>query len=140
MTYLHAFHLIAVITWFAGIFYLPRLFVYHAQTEDELGLKRFTIMERRLYHGIMTPSALVTFILGLWLTALNWEYYQTAVWFRVKIVLVLALFGYHGICGRFLREFANECNTRTHVFYRWFNEVPFVILIMVVLLVTVKPF
>ena len=140
MTYLHAIHLIAVITWFAGLFYLPRLFVYHAQTLDEPTRELFKTMERRLYRGIMTPSALATAILGLWLTALNWEYYQTAVWFWVKIVLVLVLFGYHGMCGRFLREFANECNTRTHVFYRWFNEAPLVILIMVVLLVTVKPF
>jgi len=136
-----AFHIMAVITWFAALFYLPRLFVYHAMCEDEAGNERFKVMERKLYRGIMTPSALIALVLGVWLMS----YYPMAAiasmgWLHVKLALVLVLFGYHGACGKMVKTFARDDNQRSHVFYRWFNELPVLILIAVVILAVVKPF
>lgn len=141
MLWVKAFHIMSVITWFAALFYLPRLFVYHAMSEDEVSNARFKIMERKLYRGIMTPSAVIALILGGWLIS----YYPIAAlmgmgWLQVKLVLVAVLFAYHGMCGRILKEFANDNNQRTHVYYRWFNELPVLILIAVVILAVVKPF
>jgi len=141
MLWVKAFHIISVITWFAALFYLPRLFVYHAMCEDEAGNARFKVMERKLYRGIMTPSAVVALVLGLWLVS----YYPLESliamhWLHAKLLLVLFLFAYHGACGRFLRQFANDSNQHSHVYYRWFNELPVLILIAVVILVIVKPF
>lgn len=136
-----ALHLVAVVTWFAGLFYLPRLFVYHAMAEDQISRDRFKIMERKLYRGIMNPSAIAVLLLGLLLMA---HYPYAALvnmhWLHVKLVLVLALYGYHGWCGRLLRIFAADANTRGHVWYRWFNEAPVLVLIAVVILAVVKPF
>jgi len=141
MLWVKAFHIICVVTWFAAMFYLPRLFVYHAMCEDEQGKARFKVMERKLYKGIMTPSAILVLILGVWLMS----YYSvdallSMYWLHAKLVLVLLLFVYHGICGRMLKEFANDENQRSHVYYRWFNEFPVLILVAVVILVVVKPF
>ncbi len=141
MLWVKAFHIMAVITWFAAMFYLPRLFVYHAMCDDEAGNERFKIMERKLYRGIMTPSAIVALVLGIWLIT----YYPMAAlatmgWLHVKLVLVLLLFAYHGACGRMVTTFAQDKNQRSHVFYRWFNEFPVLILIAVVILAVVKPF
>ena len=140
MEYVKAIHLICVVCWFAGIFYLPRLFVYHAMADDQTGRDRFKTMERKLYRGIMTPMAVGTFVFGVWLVVANWSSYATAGWFWVKIGLVVALYGYHGFCGKLLRTFADDANTRTHTFYRWFNEAPLIILVAVTILVIAKPF
>ncbi len=97
-------------------------------------------MERKLYRGIMTPSALLTLVFGLWITALSWVDYVASTWFWCKVGCVLFLFGYHGFCGRMVRTFSNDQNTRTHKFYRVFNEVPIVFLLIILTLVIVKPF
>jgi putative membrane protein len=139
--WLKAFHVVAVVTWFAGLFYLPRLFVYHAMADDQVSQERFKIMERKLYRGIMTPSAIVVLILGVALIA---QYPFSALihmhWLHVKLVVVLALYGYHGWCGRLVRLFAADANHHGHVWYRWFNEAPVLALIAVVILAVVKPF
>jgi putative membrane protein len=140
--WLKALHIIAIVTWFAALFYLPRLFVYHAMADagDNVGHERFKVMERKLYRGIMTPSAVAVFVLGAWLLALNPDYYLSQAWMHAKLTLVLLLYGYHGLCGRFLREFSEGRNTRSHVFYRVFNEVPVLLLVAIVVLVVVRPF
>lgn len=137
--WIKAFHIIAVVTWFAALFYLPRLFVYHAMSEDTISHERFKIMERKLYRGIMTPSMLVAVGLGIWMLLLL-PAWMTQGWMHAKLTLVTALIGYHFACGHYLRQFANDRNTRSHVFYRWFNEAPVLLLIAVVILVVVKPF
>ena len=138
--YLKVFHLAGAFAWFAALFYLPRLFVYHSQATDEISIQRFKVMEKRLYRGIMTPASLLTLVLGLWLTALSWTAYASADWFWLKIGFVFLLFGYHGWCGRMVRTFANDENARSHVFYRWFNEVPLLFLVIILILAVVKPF
>ena len=140
MLWIKAFHVIFVVTWFAALFYLPRLFVYHATATDQPGIERFKIMERRLYRGIMTPSAALTAVFGVWLVILYWDTYADAAWLWVKIAGVLALYAYHGYCGRLVRRFANDENTRSGTFFRWFNEVPTVLLFLIAILVVVKPF
>ena len=140
MLWIKAFHIVAVVCWFAGLFYLPRLFVYHAQAEDSISRERFKIMERRLYFGIMWPALVFTVGLGVWLLVLGWSYYKTQGWLHTKLVLVALLVVYHIVCGRFLRAFAADKSTRDHVFFRVFNELPTVILIVVTILVVVRPF
>jgi protoporphyrinogen IX oxidase len=136
MLWLKAFHVVFMVTWFAGLFYLPRLFVYHAISDDAIGIERFKIMERKLYYGIMTPGAVLTVLsgLGLWLI-----YGVSGGWLYAKVGLVVALLGYHVWCGRILLAFRKGQNPRTHVWYRWFNEVPVLFLIAIVVLVIVKP-
>jgi len=137
MLWVKAFHIIFMVTWFAGLFYLPRLFVYHAMSEDAPSIARFKIMERKLYYGIMTPGAVLTVLFGLWL----WLGYGIeGRWLYAKLALVIVLILYHLWCGRLLRDFRNDANRHSHVWYRWFNEFPVVILISVVILVVVKPF
>lgn len=140
LLWLKAFHLIAVVCWFAALFYLPRLFVYHAMSEDTASRERFKIMERKLYRGIMTPSAIATIALGFWMLHLNLGYYSSVGWVKLKLLLVLLLVCYHLACGVFLRQFATDKNTRSHTFYRIFNELPVVLLIAIVLLAVLKPF
>lgn len=139
MLWVKAFHVIAMVAWFAGLFYLPRLFVYHADTQDEISVKRFKVMERRLYYGITWPAALITTALGLWLLSLMLPYYQQAIWMHIKLGLVVFLWGYHLLCGHFVRQFKQNKNTRTSGFYRFFNECPTLFLIAIVVLVIVKP-
>lgn len=139
LLWVKAFHIIAVVTWFAGLFYLPRLFVYHAQAEDSTSRERFKIMERKLYRGIMTPSMLATLALGVWLLYLNPTWLKMG-WMHAKLTLVLILVGYHHMCLAYMKKFAADANTRSHVFYRWFNEVPVLFLLAIVILVVVKPF
>ena len=139
MLWLKSFHIIFVVTWFAGLFYLPRLFVYHAMAEDAVGRERFKIMERKLFHGIMTPSAVLVLISGVWLLVLNWPAYVQQWWIFVKLFLLVPLFLYHIQCGRLLVRFAADQNTHTHVWYRWFNEVPTVLLLAIVFLAVIKP-
>lgn len=139
MLWVKAFHIIAVVTWFAALFYLPRLFVYHAMAEDSISRERFKIMERKLYRGIMTPSMIATLVLGFWLLWLNPAWMKMG-WMHVKLLLVFLLVGYHHVCLAYMKKFAADANTKSHVFYRWFNEVPVVFLIAIVILAVVKPF
>ena len=138
--WLKAFHLIAIVCWFAGIFYLPRLFVYHAQAEDQVSRERFKIMERKLYRGIMNPSMIITLLLGIWMLTANWEAYRQAGWMHAKLTLVFLLVGYHHMCLAYLKKFANDANTKTHTFFRVFNEIPVVLLIAIIILAVVRPF
>lgn len=140
MLWLKALHVIAVVCWFAGLFYLPRLFVYHAETADQPGRERFKIMERKLYRGIMWPSLVLTVVFGVWLLGLNWDYYRTQGWLHAKLTLVALLVVYHFFCGHYLRAFAEDRNTKSHVFFRIFNELPVLALVAIVILVIVRPF
>lgn len=140
MLWVKAFHIIAMVCWFAGLFYLPRLFVYHSMSEDQTSLERFKIMERKLYRGIATPSMAITILLGFWLISYNPQWYAQAGWFHAKLALVVVLVVYHFYCGKILKAFARDENTRSHVFYRWFNEFPVLLLFAIVILVVVKPF
>jgi putative membrane protein len=138
MLWVKSLHIIFMVTWFAGLFYLPRLFVYHAMASDTISLERFKGMERKLYWGIMTPGAVLTIVFGLWLW-LGWFRGQGS-WLHAKMALVALLVGYHLWCGMLLRDFAAGRNTKSHVWLRWFNEVPVVILFATVFLVVLKPF
>ena len=138
MLWVKAFHIIAVICWFAMLFYLPRLFVYHAMAEDEISKERFKVMERKLYRGIGTPSMIATLVLGIWLASMNWGYYSQASWFWIKVFLVVLLVGYHHMCGYHLKALKEDRSEKSHIYFRWFNEAPVVVLIGVVILVVVK--
>lgn len=138
--WIEALHIISVVCWFAALFYLPRLYVYHAQAEDDIGIERFKVMERKLYRGIGTPAMVATLVFGIWLVSLAPDYYLSQAWFRIKVLLVFLLLAYHGLCGHFLRRFRDNRNQHSHIFYRWFNEFPVLILIAVVVMVVVKPF
>jgi len=138
-TWLLAFHVIFMVTWFAGLFYLPRLYVYHALADDPTGIERFKLMERKLFWGITTPGAVVTVVLGLWMLIAGWEAYRHMGWMHAKLALVIVLILYHIYCGKLLLDFKNDRNRHGHVFYRWLNEFPVLILIAVVLLVVLKP-
>jgi putative membrane protein len=137
--WIKAFHIISVITWFAALFYLPRLFVYHAMTTDKVSIDRFKIMERKLYKGIMTPSMVIAVVLGGLLAISNWNGYSQFYWLHIKISLVVLLVVYHFYCGYFLQVFKNDLNKNSDKFYRYFNEFPVLILIAIVILVVVKP-
>ncbi|MEX0584314.1 MAG: protoporphyrinogen oxidase HemJ [Natronospirillum sp.] len=141
MTYLlfKAFHLIAMVAWYAGLFYLPRLFVYHAQAEDTISKERFIIMERRLFRGIMTPAMIVTIVLGLGMLYLN-PFWISQGWIHAKLGLVATLIIYHHVCLMHLKQLAKGANRRSQVYFRWFNEVPLIPLITIVLLAVFKPF
>ncbi len=136
MLWIKSLHIIFMVTWFAALFYLPRLFVYHAACDDQPGNERFKVMERKLYRGIMTPSAVLTIIFGTWL----WLGYGfSGGWLYAKLALVGTLVIYHYYCGKYVTAFKNDNNQHGHVFYRWFNEFPVLILFAVVILVVVKP-
>ena len=135
-----ALHIIAMVCWFAGIFYLPRLFVYHAMSEDKASQDRFVVMERKLYRGIMNPSMMATWVLGLSMVVMNWQVYKSQGWLHAKITLIILLTVYHVLCGRFRLKLVDNPQYKSHVYWRWFNEVPVLILIAVVLLVVLKPF
>lgn len=139
-TWLLAFHVIFMVTWFAGLFYLPRLFVYHAMAKDTTGIERFKVMERKLFYGIMTPGGIITVALGLWMLISHWQTYSAFGWMQLKLVLAGILIAYHVYCGKLLVDFKHGRNRHGHVFYRWLNEFPVAILIGVVILVMVKPF
>jgi len=137
MLLLKAWHIIFVVTWFAALFYLPRLFVYHAMSSDLATIERFKTMERKLFNGIMTPGAVLTLISGVWL----WVGFGfKGGWLLAKIGLVGILVIYHLYCGKVMLDFRNNRNVHGHVFYRWLNELPTLILIGIVILVVVKPF
>ncbi len=140
MLWIKAFHIIFMVTWFAGLFYLPRLFVYHAQSDDEISNERFKIMERKLYYGITMPGGVLTIIFGLWLVMGYDLGINSGGWFHAKMMLILILVGYHLYCGKLVSTFKQDKNHRSHIFYRWFNEFPVLVLIAVVILAVVKPF
>jgi len=138
MLWVKALHIIFMVTWFAGLFYLPRLFVYHALAEDPVSIERFKVMERKLYYGIMMPSMVLTAVFGLclWL-----GYGITGNWLMAKLALVVVLIAHHFWLGQLMRDFRRDANRHSHVFYRWINEIPAApILFAVVILVVVKPF
>lgn len=137
MLWVKSLHIIAVITWFAGLFYLPRLFVYHAMSKDDISRERFKIMERKLYFGITTPGAVLTLVFGFWLW---WGYGFSGTWLTLKLILVAILVVFHIYCGKLYVDFKYDRNRHGHVFYRWLNEFPLLILVPVVILVVVKPF
>ena len=137
--WIKALHIVSVVCWFAGLFYLPRLFVYHAQSEDTVSRERFAVMGRKLYRGIMDPAMIATFVFGIWLIALS-PGWMSQGWMHAKLTLVILLTGYHHVCGAQMKRFARGENKRSHVYYRWFNEIPVLILLAVVILVVVKPF
>jgi putative membrane protein len=139
--WIKAFHLITVVTWFAGLFYLPRLFVYHAMAgDDRTGIERFKVMERKLYFGIMTPSVVINVALGVSLIVMQgFEWLGASTWLHVKLVLVGLLIAYHIYLGVLLRQFKLDQNRHGHVFYRWLNELPVLALIAVICLAVVKP-
>jgi putative membrane protein len=139
MLFIKAFHLIAVIAWFSGLFYLPRLFVYHADARDVISNTRFKIMERRLYYGIIWPAAILATILGFWLLAYAPFYYLHASWMHAKLALVFLVWLYQYCCGHYLKLFARDSNSKSALFFRVFNEVPTVLLVGIVILVVVKP-
>ena len=141
MLWIKSLHVIFMVTWFAGLFYLPRLFVYHAMAEDETSNERFKVMERKLFYGIMTPGGILTIVFGLiMLFGYAWQAYSNMLWLHIKLALVLILVVYHIYCGKLLKDFKHDRNTKSHVFYRWFNEFPVLLLIAIVILVIVRPF
>ena len=135
-----AFHLMAVICWFAALFYLPRLFVYHAMADDQPSIERFKLMERKLYRGIANPSMIATVGLGLWLVGMAPQAYLSQDWFYVKALLVILLIGYHHMCLAHMKKLATDSSEKTHVYFRFFNEVPVIFMVAIVILVIVKPF
>jgi len=138
--WLKAFHIIGVVTWFAAMFYLPRLFVYHSSTTDEAGKARFCMMEDKLYRIIMQPSMIITLVFGIWLLVLAWDAFAASGWLWIKLATVALLLGYHHYCARLIRAFAVDQNPHSEKFYRVFNELPALALILIVILVVVKPF
>jgi protoporphyrinogen IX oxidase len=140
MLIVKSLHIIFMVTWFAGLFYLPRLFVYHAMAtpDDRVGIERFCTMERKLYYGIMTPGAILTIVFGAWL----WLGYGiSGGWLHVKLALVALLVALHVYLGKLMRDFRAGRNRHGHVFYRWLNEIPALpILVAIVFLVVMKPF
>jgi len=135
--WLKAFHIIFLVTWFAGLFYLPRLFVYHSTATDALSVERFRVMERKLF-VMTTIGAVLTITFGV-LMVLSNPVYRQMPWFHIKMALVVLLVIYHLWCLRLLRQFAKDQNRHSHRWYRWFNEVPSLLLIAIVILVVVKP-
>ncbi|MDA1073452.1 MAG: protoporphyrinogen oxidase HemJ [Proteobacteria bacterium] len=138
--WIKALHIIGVVCWFAGLFYMPRLFVYHSTTTDQIGKDRFKVMERKLYRVIMDPSMAITLIFGVWALIERWSAFSTQIWVWLKIVLVVGLIGYHHYCGKIIKAFAADTSRHSERFYRVFNEIPAVVLILIVILVVVKPF
>jgi len=137
MLLVKSLHLIFMVTWFAGLFYLPRLFVYHTQAGDRISIERFKLMERKLFWGIATPGGVLTVVFGLWLW-LAW-FQDAGAWLHAKLVLVGVLAVYHIWCGKLMFDLRAERNAKSHVWFRWFNEFPVAILFAVVLLVVFKP-
>ena len=140
MLWVKGLHVIFMVTWFAGLFYLPRLFVYHADAQDSVSHDRFLVMERKLF-AIMTIGAVLTAIFGLWmLVDYAWTAWSGSIWLWAKLILVAGLIAYHLYCLKIVREFRAGTARHSHVFYRWINEIPALLLIAIVLLAVVKPF
>lgn len=140
MLWVKAFHIIAMVAWFSGLFYLPRLFVYHAQAKDQISNERFKIMEKKLYYYISTPAALLTVALGIWLLSFNFDAYMHMRWVHIKLSLVALLFIYHIYLGIVLQKFAHNNNRHSAKFFKMINELPTLFLILIVIMVVVQPF
>jgi len=129
-----------MVIWFAGLFYLPRLFVYHAMSDDQISIDRFKVMERKLFFGITTPGGVLTLLFGLGMLSLNgWSAYADSMWLHIKLILILLLVIYHIYCGKLLFDFKHDRNQHSHVWYRWFNEIPVIFLIAIMILAVVRP-
>jgi len=137
MLWIKALHIVFVVAWFAGLFYLPRLFVYHAMSDDAATRDRFKVMERKLYRGIMTPAMVLAVASGLWLWLGEGI---SGGWLNAKVALVVLLVIYHFWLRALMADFARDASRHGHVFYRWVNELPTVLLVAIVVLVVVKPF
>ena len=135
-----AFHIIFVICWFAGIFYLPRLFVYHASASDAISRERFKTMERKLYRIIMNPAMILTLLFGIIMLVQHWQAFHTQIWIWLKIFLVVLLIGYHHYCLKIIKAFERDEIVHSEKFFRFFNEIPVLLLIPTVLLAVLKPF
>ena len=139
MLWIKAFHLIFVVMWYAGLLYLPRLFVYHSMSDDVIGIERFKVMERKLF-AITTVGGVGALVFGIWLLSdYAWAAYSKSLWLHLKLALVAVLIAFHVLCGKLLLDFRGDRNRHGHRFYRVLNEIPAVILIAVVILVVVKP-
>ena len=139
MLWVKAFHIIFVVCWFAGLFYLPRLFVYHSMSRDEISLARFEVMERKLFWAIMTPSAFGTIILGGWLLVANWSYFMAWWWMHLKLTFVALLIIQHCYCWWYMLKLREMPSYKGHIFFRVFNELPVIHLVAIVILIVVKP-
>jgi putative membrane protein len=141
MLWLKALHLIFMVTWFAGLFYLPRLFVYHAMAEEDIGKERFKIMERKLFWGIATPGGVLTLLFGIWmLLDYAWAVYHQMLWLHIKLGFIFLMIAYHIWCGKLMIDFRRNKNRHSHIWYRWFNEIPIIFLFVIIVLATLKPF
>ena len=139
MLWILSFHIIFMVAWFAGLFYLPRLFVYHAASEDFISINRFKRMEKKLFYFIMTPAGVLTTVFGLWLLFLKLPEYLSLAWMQGKLIFVFMLWIYHGYCGKLLNNFKQDRNRHSSKFFRFFNEIPTVLLIVIVILAVVRP-
>jgi protoporphyrinogen IX oxidase len=139
MRWVLAFHIIFMVAWFAGLFYLPRLFLYHTLSTDSISINRFKLMEKKLFYAIMTPAAILTTIFGLWLLSSQWQWYRVQSWMQLKLSLVAVLWSYHLYCWHLLNRFRRDVNKFSAGFYRWFNEIPTLLLMGIVILVIVRP-
>lgn len=139
MRWILAFHIIFMVAWFAGLFYLPRLYIYHTLCTDEAGNARFKVMERKLFWMIMTPAGVLTSVFGLWLLVFHWEMYSHLWWMHIKLICVMLLWAYHLFCGYLLYQFRFDRNQFPPGFYRVFNEVPTVFLMVIVVMAIVRP-
>ena len=140
MLWFKSLHLIFMVTWFAGLFYLPRLFVYHAMTDDKISIDRFKIMERKLFYGITTPGGVLTIIFGFCLLFTNGiSSYSGQLWLHIKFLFILLLIIYHIYCWILLQDLKYDRNKHGHVWYRWFNEIPVLFLIVIIILAVVRP-
>lgn len=140
MLWYKALHLIFMVTWFAGLFYLPRLFVYHSMSDDQISIDRFKIMERKLFYGITTPGAILTLIFGICILISNGiSTYSGQFWLTAKFFLIFILILYHIYCWFLLQDFKYDRNKHGHIWYRWFNEFPVLILVLIIFLAVLKP-
>lgn len=139
MEWLKVFHIVMMVSWFAGLFYLPRLFVNHAACTHDAIAEQLSAMEGRLYRFV-TPMMWLTLLSGTLLAWMQWDYLQSEAWFHIKVTMVVFLVAYHIYCGHLIRIFAEQENQRSHVFYRWFNEAPVLALVVIVSMVIVRPF
>ncbi len=137
--WLKSLHIFFMVAWFAGLLYLPRIFVNHAMTDDEKISNQLKTMERKLYRFI-TPWMILTVIFGVWmLYDYAWAAYGSMLWLHIKLKLVAVLVIYHFWCGQIVKAFAKDKNTRSHIWYRWFNEIPVIFLLAIILLAGLKP-
>ncbi len=139
MLWIKSLHIIFMISWFAGLFYLPRLFVHHALSEDKATRERLEIMERKLFWFIV-PWAVLTVVFGVWLISyIPWQAFISMTWLHIKIALVLLLIAYQVWCYQLMVQFKNSGNPHSHKWFRYFNEITFVIMVAIILLVELKP-